>query len=60
MLWKVLKKKEVGIAYITAIKNMLEGTSTSARTQDGVTNNFSITIGLHIASTLNPYLDITI
>lgn len=47
ILWKVLEKKEVRIAYIRSIQDMYEGASTSVRTQDEVTNDFPITIGLH-------------
>jgi len=55
ILWKSLKKNGVRIAYIRAIKDMYEGASTSVRTQDGATEDFPITIGLHQGSTLSPY-----
>jgi len=35
---------------------MYERASASARTQDGTTDDFPITIGLHQGSTLSPYL----
>jgi hypothetical protein len=56
ILWKALEKKGVRISYIRAIKDMYEGGSTSVRTQDGATKDFTITIGLHQGSTLSPYL----
>jgi hypothetical protein len=35
---------------------MYDNTVTSVRTSEGDTNNFSINIGLHQGSALNPYL----
>jgi len=56
ILWKTLEKKVVRIAYIRAIKDIYEGTSTSVRTQDGATEDFPIKIRLHQGSTLSHYL----
>ncbi|KAH1202758.1 Craniofacial development protein 2 [Glycine max] len=56
ILWKVLEKKGVRVAYIRAIQDMYDRVSTSVRTQGGESDDFPITIGLHQGSTLSPYL----
>ncbi|KAL5133996.1 LINE-1 retrotransposable element ORF2 protein [Glycine soja] len=56
ILWKALEKKGVRVAYIRAIQDMYDRVSTSVRTQDGESDDFPITIGLHQGSTLSPYL----
>lgn len=43
------------IAYIRSIQDMYDGVSTSVWTQGGETNDFSITIDLHLGLTLNSY-----
>ena len=56
ILWKVLGKKEVCIAYIQIIKDMYDGITRSVRIQRGIIEDFSIKIGLHQGSFLSPYL----
>ena len=56
ILWKVLEKKEVRIAYIQALKNMYHGSETRVRTCGGDSKPFKITMGLHQDSALSPYL----
>ncbi|KAJ7946136.1 Retrovirus-related Pol polyprotein LINE-1 [Quillaja saponaria] len=56
VLWWVLEKKKVPTIYIEVIKDMYEGVLTRVRTVDGMTGEFSITIGVHQGSPLSPYL----
>ena len=51
-----LMKKGVLIKYIDIIKDMYDGVVANVRTYGGITNDFSITIGLHQGSALSPFL----
>ena len=46
LLW-ALKKKAVPLKYVSIIRDMYERVVTNVRTCGGLTNEFSITIGVH-------------
>jgi len=49
-------KKRVPIKYIDIIKDMYDRVVANVRTCEGITSDFSITIGLHQGSALSPFL----
>ena len=56
VLWGKLMKKGVPIKYIDIIKDMYYGVMANVRTCGGITNYFSIKIGLHQEYALNLFL----
>lgn len=56
VLWRVLEKKGVWIAYIKVTTNMDNGEERSVRTSGGDIEAFPITVGLHQQFTSSPYL----
>jgi len=60
LLWRTLMKKGVLIKYIEIINDMYDGVVANVRTCGGITNDFSITIGLHQESALSPFLFVTV
>ena len=49
-------KKGVPIKYIDIIEDMYDEVMTNVRTCEGITSDFSITIGLYQGSALSPFL----
>jgi len=56
VIWWTLMKKGVHIKYIDIIRDMYNRIVTNVRTCGDITSDFSITIGLHQGSALNPFL----
>ena len=56
VLWWALKKKVILLKYVSIIKEMYEGVVTNIRTCGGLTDEFSIIIGVHQGSTLSHFL----
>ena len=55
ILWRILKKKGVRVAYIQTIKVVYDGAKTALRTHEGQCESFPITILLHQNLVLSPY-----
>ena len=56
VLWWALKKKAVPLKYVSIIREMYEGVVTNVRICGGLTDEFSITIGVHQGSVLSHFL----
>ena len=56
ILWWALMRKGISLRYVDLIKDMYEGAITNVRTCGGLSDSFSITIGLHQCSSLSPFL----
>jgi len=60
VLWRCLDKKGVPVEYTRVVRDMYKGVRTRVRTVIGDTKDFSIHIGLHQGSALNPFLFTTV
>ncbi|XP_070019709.1 secreted RxLR effector protein 78-like [Nicotiana tabacum] len=56
VLWRCLKVSDILMAYIRVIKDMYDGAKTQARIVGADSEHFSIVMGLHLGSTLSPFL----
>ena len=55
-LWDSLRRSRVPEVYIKMIPDMYEGSLAAVTTAVGTTEEFSVKIGLHQDSALNPFL----
>ena len=55
VFWWALKKKAIPLKYMSIIRDMYEEVVTNVRPCGGLTNEFSITIGVHQRSVLSPF-----
>ena len=55
-LWECLRLAETSECYITIIKDMYDGATTTVRSAAGLTEEFQVGVGLHQGSALSPFL----
>jgi len=60
LLWDVLRKKGVAEQYVDVVRDMYRDCKTCVKTESGVSNSFSVRIGVHQGSALSPYLFILV
>ena len=60
LVWDVLKRREVNVTYITAVKDMYRDARTSVKTESGASDSFEVKIGVHQGSAPSPYLFILV
>jgi exonuclease III len=60
LIWYCLRRRGVPEAYISIVKEMYEGCSTTVRTTAGNTEEIDIKVGLHQGSALSPLLFIIV
>ena len=55
-LWGCLRLAETSECYITIIKDMYDGATTTVRSAAELTEEFKVGVGLHQGSALSPFL----
>ena len=55
-LWECLRLAETSECYITIIKDMYDGATTTVRSAEGLTEEFKVGVGLQQGSALSPFL----
>ena len=55
-LWECLRLAETSECYVTIIKDMYDGATTTVRSAAGLTEEFKVGVGLHQGSALSPFL----
>ncbi|XP_063601122.1 uncharacterized protein LOC134777215 [Penaeus indicus] len=55
-VWRCLRERNVSEKYIRLVQDMYEGATTQARSSVGLTEKFSVAVGLHQGSSLSPHI----